>query len=237
MCGRLSLSSADHRIAAELLADAVPGFEPEGLARWLERAGYEPRPNVGPGQRHWLVRGRGGRAILDRGTWGLPLAPRPGEAGSAKLVINARAETVGSRPLFRDAFAGGRCLIPADGFFEWERRDGQRLPHWFHRPDRSALLFAGVLRPDAEGPRFSVITVAAADELRWIHDRMPAIVERGEVLDWLGAPPDRARAILKPRALGLEATRVSARFNTSSYEGPLVAATEADDPGQRNFKL
>lgn len=217
MCGRLSLTAADHRAAAMLLADAVPGFEVDGLSAWLAATDYRRRYNVGPGQTHLVVRGRSGRAILDRGTWGFELGQGPGK--SAKLVINARAEGVAERPLFRAAFARGRCLIPADGFFEWERRAGQRLPHWFRRADHRALLFAALLSP----PRFSIITVPASAALARIHDRMPAIIEPEAVEAWLFEAPAQARALLQTRTLELESMRVSPAFNSASYDQPIEA--------------
>ena len=103
----MSLSAADHRTAAIMLSESIPGFEPNGLADWLARAEYKPHTNIGPGQSHWMVRGREGRAILDRGTWGYTAADKPG-----KLIFNARAETLAERPMFRGAFERRRCLIP-----------------------------------------------------------------------------------------------------------------------------
>ncbi|PRP92218.1 putative SOS response-associated peptidase YedK [Enhygromyxa salina] len=219
MCGRLSLSAPNHRAAAKLLADAVPGFEVEGLARWLEQAGYRPRYNVGPGQEHWLIRGREDRPILDRGVWGFAMGAKPG-----KLVINARAETVATKPMFRAAFARTRCLIPADGFFEWQRREHERQPWWFHRPERSALLFAALVDPPASpdaAARFSIVTVPASEDLRWIHDRMPAIVDPEAVRTWLFADPRRAHELLGDREHELEATQVSTRYNSLGYDEPL----------------
>ncbi|KIG14891.1 hypothetical protein DB30_06273 [Enhygromyxa salina] len=215
MCGRLSLSAPNHRAAAVLLADAVPGFEVEGLSQWLARSDYRPRYNVGPSQDHWVVRARGGRAILDRGTFGLRSEARPGKP--SKLVINARAETVATTPLFRASFVRGRCLIPADGFFEWERRDGQRQPWWFHRDDGKALLFAAVLEP----PGFSIITVPAGPQLRGIHERMPAIIEADAVTDWLGGDPPRAHELLRTTDLALASMQVSPRFNSLTHDAAI----------------
>ena len=188
MCGRLSLSAPNHRAAAELLAAAVPGFEAEGLARWLAAANYEPHTNLGPGQDHWLVRGRAHRPIMGTGRWGFE---HRGQART-KLVINARSETLDQRPMFRSAFAHGRALVPADGFFEWQREGKRRQPHWFHREDRSALLLAALFEPPrGDTPeRFCVITRPASDDLSWVHPRMPVIIAPEAVETWLfGAPP------------------------------------------------
>jgi putative SOS response-associated peptidase YedK len=209
----MSLTASDHRAAAIMLSAAVPGFHADTLSTWLERASYQPHANVGPGQQHWTIRGRSDRAILDRGLWGF--------VGPSKLVFNARAESIDTRPMFRSAFEQRRCLIPADGFFEWERRDGQRLPWWFHRDDGGLLLFAAIYDPPKqdEPPRFSVITVPAAGELARIHDRMPALIPSEQVMPWLFAAPRTAHSLLRPKPERLETFRVSTSFNTVSYEG------------------
>lgn len=218
MCGRMSLTAADHRTAAIMLSAAVPGFQSDGLASWLERAHYQPHSNIGPSQQHFTVRGRSGRAILDRGLWGF-VGPKPG-----KLVVNARAESIETRPMFRAAFERRRCLIPADGFFEWERHENHRLPWWFHRDDGALLLFAGVFDPPehpGEPSRFSIVTVPAAGEVARIHDRMPAIVESGEVLQWLFEPTAAAHSLLRPRGEVLAGFRVSPSFNKVDYDAPI----------------
>jgi putative SOS response-associated peptidase YedK len=215
----MSLSAADHRTAAIMLSDAVPGFEPDGLASWLERAEYRPHTNIGPGQPHFIVRGRSGRAILDRGLWGFTGANKPN-----KLIFNARAETIDTRPMFRAAFEHRRCLVPADGFFEWERSEDRRLPWWFHREDHRLLLFAGVFDPpqrDDARARFSIITVPAAGVIARIHDRMPAILGSDDVSHWLGDPPSRVLALLRPRPEQLGSFRVSTRFNAVGHEGAI----------------
>jgi putative SOS response-associated peptidase YedK len=220
MCGRMGLTASDHRAAAIMLSAAVPGFRPESLASWLERSSYQPHSNIGPGQQHWTVRGRDGRAILDRGLWGFTGPDKPG-----KLVFNARAETIETRPMFRAAFEQRRCLIPADGFFEWQREDNRRLPWWFHREDGKLLLFAAVIDPPerpADPPRFSVITVPADGEVARIHDRMPAILESDQVMPWLFDSPRLARSLLRPQADRLATFRVSTNFNAVAYDGAIL---------------
>jgi putative SOS response-associated peptidase YedK len=220
MCGRMSLTASDHRAAAIMLSAAVPGFQADSLAGWLERSHYQPHSNIGPGQQHFTVRGRSGRAILDRGLWGF--------TGPGKLVFNARAEGIESRPMFRSAFEHRRCLIPADGFFEWQRDENRRLPWWFHREDGGLLLFAAVFDPPerpADPPRFSVITVPAEGEVARIHDRMPAILEPARVMPWLFDSPNVAHSLLRPQPDRLAAFRVSTNFNAVAYDGAIVAET------------
>jgi putative SOS response-associated peptidase YedK len=203
-----------------MLSAAVPGFEAESLAPWLERSEYRPHSNIGPGQQHWTVRGRSGRAILERGLWGFTGPDKPG-----KLVFNARAEGIETRPMFRAAFERRRCLIPADGFFEWQRDDRRRLPWWFHRDDGELLLFAAVFDPPArpdDPPRFSVITVPADGEVARVHARMPAILERDQVHPWLFDSPTMAHSLLRPQADRLATFRVSTDFNAVRYAGAIV---------------
>lgn len=209
MCGRLSLTSPNHRAAAELVAGLVPGFEVDGVARWLEDSGYTARYNVAPGQDHWVVCGREGRPILARANWGL--------AGvKGKRVINARAETIGERPMFQGAFAGGRCLVVADGFFEWERGSG-RQPWWFRDAAGRGLLLAAVLVAD----RFAVITVPANEDVSRLHDRMPAIIDPSDTTKWLFEPAANARPLLTSlRAGALRATGVSRRVNSVEHDDP-----------------
>jgi putative SOS response-associated peptidase YedK len=211
VCGRLSLTSAGHREAAQLIAGMVPRFEPATLATWLSRASYRPRYNVGPGQDHWVVRAREGRPILDRVHWGLP---RPGTA--RELIINARAETVRERPMFASAFARGRCLVVADGFFEWDRRGADPQPWWFRDASGHGLLFAAVMT-DA----FAIVTVPANARLATIHDRMPAILDTAVHEQWLfGTPLDAARLLVTATPESLQACPVSRRLNSIEHDDP-----------------
>jgi putative SOS response-associated peptidase YedK len=147
-----------------------------------------------------------------------PAGPR----GPSRLVINARAETVAQRPMFRAAFSTRRCLIPADGFFEWDRTRKPRQPWWFHRANGHPLAFAGLVDDHAdEPPRFVIITVPAAGGVEQIHDRMPAIVAREAVDPWLFGTPRDARAVLDDAGVPLEAMPVSTAFNTSQYQGAI----------------
>jgi putative SOS response-associated peptidase YedK len=113
------------------------------------------------------------------------------DPGLGAKMINARAETVAEKPAFRDAFARRRCLIIADGFYEWERR-GPRARHPFHvtRADRAPFAFAGLWAtwhdPDDQRMRTcSIVTTAANDAMRALHDRMPVILDPAAEAAWL----------------------------------------------------
>jgi putative SOS response-associated peptidase YedK len=210
MCGRLSLTSSDHRAAAELIAAMIPRFDAADLGAWLERSGYQPRYNVGPGQDHWVVRARSKRPILARVNWGLP-------SRQGQLIINARAETVSERPMFRAAFAEGRCLVVADGFFEWDRSGERPQPWWFRDAGGRGLLFAAVV---SEG-RFAIVTVPANADVEAFHTRMPALIDPSVHEPWLFGPAADARALLTSAPTGaLRASAVSRRINSMEHDDP-----------------
>jgi putative SOS response-associated peptidase YedK len=193
----------------------VPAFDAEQLARWLERAHYRPRYNVAPSQPHYVVQARRGRPILARATWGMH------RRRDHRLVINARAETVHSRPMFRRAFERGRCLVPADGFFEWDRRRKPSQPYWFHAREGTGLLFAGVFADEEDGEEhFVVVTVPAVEEVAKIHDRMPALIHPAAIDSWLFGEPDEARALLEGPFVELRGEKVSTRVNSTEHDDP-----------------
>lgn len=166
-------------------------------------------------------------------TWGLvpPWAkePRPGP-------INARAETIAEKPAFRDAFVNRRCVIPADGFYEWvtDPATGDRLPSFIHREDRTPLAFAGLWstwRPKGGGEPLStctIVTTEAAPPVAALHDRMPVMLDH-DVWDlWLD-PGRRDVAqlseLLAPAVpAGLTTRRVATLVNDVRNEGPELAA-------------
>ena len=137
-----------------------------------------PRFNIAPGQDAPVVAEdrRGRRLGLLR--WGLV----PGwvdDPGSG--FINARAESVSTKPSFREAFRRRRCLVPADGFYEWRRDETGKQPFWIHPAAGGVIAFAGLWerwsRPGEE-PRhtFAIITTRASADVAWVHDRMPVVV-------------------------------------------------------------
>ncbi len=214
MCGRMTLTlrEFDEVLAqlAGLLADTIA--VDQGTA-----AQYRARYNAAPTQPHLVVRREQERMVLGVGLWGLQ--PRPGRAP----LINARAETAPLRPPFKDAFAHRRCLVPADGFFEWKKLPRGRQPLWFHRPDGRLLFLAG-LYDELPGPeeaahlRFAVLTCAPNRLVAAVHDRMPAVLDAEEAVAWLAAP---SGALLHPAAEdALVATPVSPRVNSVQNDDP-----------------
>lgn len=169
MCGRFTLT----RNADEL----VETFDVPDLT-----FDYAPNFNVAPGQAvPVLAQDRKGRRIGPL-VWGL----LPSWSGpSGKSYINARAETVARTRSFRDCFAARRCLIPADGFYEWRRDSDARTPFWFYRRDRGLFTMAAIWdhwsAPGQESRHtFAILTTEASDDVKDVHARMPVVIEEGK---------------------------------------------------------
>lgn len=108
----------------------------------------------------------------------------PSENGPAKEgFINARAEGIASRPLFRNAFYKSRCLVPVDGFYEWQSAAGAKIPHRFEMRDKSLFAMAGVYQEATL--TYAIITTAANALVRTVHNRMPVILEKRHEALWL----------------------------------------------------
>jgi len=167
--------------------------------------------------------------------WGLvPFWAKDTKIGSR--MINARAETVAEKPAFRRAFGKRRCLLPADGYYEWQSQPGAaKQPMYITRADSCSLAFAGLYElwrdpavdrddPEAWLWTTTVITTSAPDELGMIHDRMPMIIDAASWTDWLDpANSDVAdlRALLSPAAAsGLTTFPVSTAVNSVRNNGP-----------------
>ncbi|MCY4572319.1 MAG: SOS response-associated peptidase [Gemmatimonadetes bacterium] len=159
--------------------------------------------------------------------WGLV----PHWAESPKVgasMINARSESVLNRRAYRESFLSRRCLVPADGFYEWEARASGKQPYWIHRPGSGLFAMAGIWamwRPRA-GSRlasFSILTRAAPPPLGWLHDRVPVILPETVWDDWLarGTTPRVLDSILvetSPPELRLHP--VSRAVNRAGYDEP-----------------
>jgi putative SOS response-associated peptidase YedK len=190
---------------------------------------YRPRFNAAPSDLHFIGLDEQGARRLVPGRWGVP-----GSRG--QLVINARSESAHLRPMFRDAWARRRCVVPADGFYEWKGRRGDRRPLWFHLREPGpggVFFFAGLYDEPPSGagearPSFCVLTTEANALVAPVHDRMPAILDLAQAMRWLSRPDP---ALLAPAPAGLLiATEVSTRANSVANDDPdcLVPAPPAD---------
>jgi putative SOS response-associated peptidase YedK len=150
---------------------------------------------------------------------------------SGRLVINARAETAAKR--FAASYARGRCVVPADGFYEWTGEGRHRRPLWFHAPDRSPLLMAGLLFEAREGdpvalPSFTVLTAAARPPVAEIHDRMPLLLTPSAARRWLAERPEA----MPEGGVALVSTAVSSRVNAVVNDDPACLSPPEPEKGQ-----
>jgi putative SOS response-associated peptidase YedK len=190
MCGRYASARSPDELT--LVFDALDGT-----------AGEVPPPdyNVAPTKPVYAVRSRDTSRRLDVLTWGLvPSWAKDRTIGSR--LLNARAETLGDKPAFRSAFARRRCLIPADGWYEWAPREHGpgRQPYYLTPADGSVLAFAGLWEVwgTAEDRLLTctVVTTASQGALTDVHDRMPLVLPPDRWATWLGEGPERSPADL-----------------------------------------
>jgi putative SOS response-associated peptidase YedK len=229
VCGRFT-------VAATTSPDRLRARFPLG-----ESVEIATRYNVAPGDDVLAVIVREG---MPRGAllhWGF--VPSWAEDPSIGFkMINARAETVAEKPAYRDAFQRHRCLIVADGFYEWER-DGARRPFHVTRADGEPFAFAGLRtawrRPDGEWLRScAIVTTRANAAIASIHPRMPVILEPEEEATWLDheAPLEVVASLLHPLpAAETHARAVSKAVNDARYDGPECLAPAAPEPEQRGL--
>jgi len=194
---------------------------------------YRPRYNVAPTQMHYVVRVKFENREVLPARWGL-VNTWAKDASTAAKNINARAETVESRRAFREAFIKRRCVVPADGFFEWTGPKTARQPTWFHREDNQLLLFAGLYeswrpKPDQWETTFTILTTDANAVTRQYHDRMPVILADRDADDWMDprAPdPLALKKLLVPAPADLLiSTPVSPDVNDVDNDSPELLKT------------
>lgn len=148
--------------------------------------------NVAPTDRTRVLLQDAGRLVLRRHVWGL-IPPWSSDTRGAARMINARVETVATKPAYRESARGRRCLVPADGWYEWQQTEHGRIPHFVYRADGQPIWFAGVWArwhsPGSSEPRDSVavITGPSPSDLTWLHDRAPMVVPEAFAPRWLGA--------------------------------------------------
>ncbi|MBM7866311.1 SOS response-associated peptidase [Heliobacterium gestii] len=209
MCGRFTLTVNP----AELLAMF-------GLSTAEE---FAPRFNIAPGQNLLTVVNDGANKAL-RARWGLvPHWAKKADIGYK--LINARAETLAEKPAFRGLLQTNRCLIPADGFYEWQQAGKQKIPHRFCLRDRGVFAFAGLwsswIAPTGEMVNScAIITTEPNERVAPIHDRMPVMLSPAQCPLWLepGAP---VRELLRPfPPEGMEGYPVSTVVNSIKADRP-----------------
>lgn len=211
MCGRFTIRANLSRIAKEL-----------ALAQILD---FNPRYNLAPTQKALVLKlDDCGERKLAAMRWGLiPSWAKDKKIGNS--LINARAETIATKPSFRSAFKKRRCLVVADGYYEWQKTDSGKQPYFIHRPDDSVFTFAGLWECwGAERlETCTIITREASEPLRHLHDRMPVILDPETWPLWLD-PAVEDKAMLEVYLTGsqqpLITTEVSTLVNSPKNESP-----------------
>src|SRR3954447_21572294 len=215
MCGRYAITSAPETI--------------RHLLRYLEQPNFPPRYNVAPTQPVPIVRVTEGKRHFALVRWGLIPAwvkdPR-----TFSLVINARGESVLDKPAFKNAMKYRRCLFPADGFYEWERKGEKKQPYFVRRKGGGPLAFAGLweiwMGPNGEEQETAaIIPTDASRSIAHIHDRMPVIVPPEAFDFWLDPNVDAemATSVIQPAKDALiEAYEVSSAVNQTANDSPML---------------
>ena len=187
MCGRFSLSTPADIIARFFNLVAVPKLK--------------PRYNIAPTQDCPVVRfdAETKQCSLDMLHWGL-IPSWAKDKAIGNRMINARSETAAEKPSFRSAMKTRRCIIPADGFFEWKKNGKSKRPYFIFRADRSLLAFAGLWESwnnptDGVIESFTILTTSPNEQMRELHDRMPVILEPEEFATWLDPDTENATAL------------------------------------------
>ncbi len=214
MCTRYALLEEHYRAVLQRLGIAPP-------------AAFPSRYNIGPGVLIPAVRTAPATAVREatglHWGWTPPWARSP-----AEKLLNIRAESVEKRALYRDALRSRRCIIPASGFYEWQKAGTARRPFFYRLPDGQPFGFAGLWQPSptpesATMGACAIVTTAANETVRPVHDRMPVILKLDACEEWLAAgdDPQRLVALLGPLpAAGLSVTPVSPRMSNVRYAAP-----------------
>ncbi len=192
MCGRYMITSSFEAMARLFDAD---------LDLAANMIGDAPRPNVSPTEAIPVVTAADGRRRLSAMRWGL-VPPWYKTASGGPLLINARAESVATKPAFAKAVRERRCLIPANGFYEWQGEKGAKLPFSIRPPEGAMggglFAFAGLWENWRGQPTAAIVTCAANATLAPIHERMPVVLAAEDYALWLGEAGHGAARLMVP---------------------------------------
>ncbi|MBM3669219.1 MAG: SOS response-associated peptidase [Actinobacteria bacterium] len=185
-----------------------------------------PRYNIAPTTENYIITGDGAKRSLEIARWGL-VPSWAKDISIGNRMINARAETVATKPSFRRAYAHTRCLVPADGYYEWYRpAQGPKQPFFIHGEGTWAMAGLHEMWRPTDAPvvhSFTILTMAASSSLASIHDRMPVTVDPDSFDVWLDpeSPKDEVDACLRPeRQVTMHAYPVSTAVNSVRNQGP-----------------
>jgi putative SOS response-associated peptidase YedK len=225
MCGRYAVITAPEAIRA--------------MFGYAEMPNFPPRYNIAPTQPIAIVRLMDGKRQFALVRWGF-IPSWVKDPKTVSLMFNARGETAAEKPAYRNAMKRRRCLVPADGFYEWKREGERKRPHFIRRRDAKPLAFAGLWEawtgPNGEElETAAIVTTTANDTLKPLHDRMPVVVPPDAFDLWLdpNADPQMAASLMTPAPDDLlEACEVSSAVNRVANDDPslLTPASELPEP-------
>jgi len=227
VCGRFTLTSSAEQLAEHFEAPVD-----------LELA---PRYNIAPGQPVYVVRGAERELALTR--WGL-VPHWASDPGLGQRMINARSETVAEKPAFRAAFRRRRCLLPADGFYEWAETGASKQPYHIQLHDEAPFGMAGLWESwqGAEGESLetcTILTTDAAPSIEHLHARMPVILGRADFACWLDPEIQKPQALL-PLLAPVQSNRlrfhpVSTRVNQIRFDDAECLLPVPEAPRQESL--
>jgi putative SOS response-associated peptidase YedK len=227
MCARITITTTGTEIA-DLFGLSYDMSRPRPIS--------QPRYNVAPSAVIPVLRVVNGQPELAELRWGLipHWNTNPKHAG----FVNARAETAPRKSAFRDPFRLRRCLVPANGFYEWKHTGKKRRPYFFRKAGGGMFVYAGVWDrwngPEGAVETVAVLTVPANELVRPLHDRMPAIVREGRFGAWLDPKETRAEKLLpllEPYPVErMEKWAVSERVNSAKVDEPELLAPVPEPP-------
>jgi putative SOS response-associated peptidase YedK len=233
MCGRYMLRTDPHRLGRAFRLDELRQI-PRDLPIRFNIAPAQAVPIV---RELRIVRQAGDGAVRELATvrWGL-IPAWAKEPSIGNKMINARAESVAEKPAFRAAFHSRRCIVPASGFYEWQRQGrGPKQPYLIQRKDGAPLGFAGLWerwhdRASSEAVETCTIITCAPNELMAeLHDRMPVILDPADYDRWLDPEAPGAEELLRPcPAEWLEAVPVSTRVNSPANDDESILQSEGE---------
>lgn len=226
MCGRYSIATPVDEMAEHFNAD-------------LPEVSVSPTYNAAPTQDLQVIPNKEGNRQIQLYHWGLiPFWAKDRSIGYK--MINARAESILEKPAFKTAFKRRRCLVLADGFYEWQKTQSGKIPHRICLGNRQPFAFAGIweqwddLEQEQTMESFTIITTEANEQVKPLHERMPVILPEDRHQDWLNndlSPTDQ-QALLQPYPYDLAVYPVSKNVNNPANNDPSLLEPVATDKGQ-----
>jgi len=217
MCGRYTYKLSWAEIV-KLYRLTLPEEQPAGL---------RPNYNVAPTQIMPIIRPAGNGRELVMAGWGLiPFWLKPDRLGQQPYAtFNARADRIRTAPTYREPFKKRRCLVPASGWYEWQKIGARAKTPSHFRPKAQPFALGGVYDVwNADGKSsitsFSIVTTAAAPATAKFHDRMPLVLDEGQFDDWMRGPPDLAAEMMKPYQGAIDVWQVGAEVGNVRINRP-----------------